>query len=71
VVGGGPAARLIADTVRRHPWAGVEVVGRVSGNPDDSTDTSDTSFAAKVPFLGAVEELAEIVAEPGHRAIVR
>jgi FlaA1/EpsC-like NDP-sugar epimerase len=30
VVGGGPPADLIADTVRRHPWAGVEIVGRVS-----------------------------------------
>jgi exopolysaccharide biosynthesis polyprenyl glycosylphosphotransferase len=61
VVGGGPAAKLIADTVRRHPWTGVEVVGRVSGNPEAAGEPAESSFAAKVPFLGPVEELAEIV----------
>ena len=36
-----------------------------AGNPDDPKDTADTSvdtsFATRVPFLGAVEDLAEIV----------
>jgi exopolysaccharide biosynthesis polyprenyl glycosylphosphotransferase len=42
----------------------------VSGNPDDPTDTADTSFAAKVPFLGAVEELAEIVERAGVDEVI-
>jgi exopolysaccharide biosynthesis polyprenyl glycosylphosphotransferase len=70
VVGGGPAARLIADTVRRHPWTGVEIVGRVSGDPEDSTDSADISFAARVPFLGAVDELAEIVERSGVDEVI-
>ncbi len=32
VVGTGPAADRIAETVRRHPWSGVEIVGIVSEN---------------------------------------
>ena len=52
VVGGGSAAALIADTIRRHPWTGVELVGIVGlgdGGP------------AGVAVLGPVEELLEIV----------
>jgi exopolysaccharide biosynthesis polyprenyl glycosylphosphotransferase len=52
VVGGGPAATLIAETIRRHPWTGVELVGIVGegdGGPPD------------VALLGPVEDLLEIV----------
>ena len=64
VVGGGPAADLIAETVRRHPWSGVEVVGRVAEPKEQSPAL--TRPAARVehpalPLLGTVERLAEIV----------
>jgi exopolysaccharide biosynthesis polyprenyl glycosylphosphotransferase len=49
VVGGGPAAVLIADAIRRHPWTGVEVVGVIGedGGPG-------------LRRLGRVEEIAGI-----------
>ena len=52
IVGGGPAAVLIADTIRRHSWTGVEligVVGQGDGGPGD------------LPVLGPVEDLIAIV----------
>jgi exopolysaccharide biosynthesis polyprenyl glycosylphosphotransferase len=52
IVGGGPAAILIADTIRRHSWTGVELIGIVGegdGGPGD------------VPVLGPVEDLIAIV----------
>ncbi|MEX1244309.1 MAG: sugar transferase [Thermoanaerobaculia bacterium] len=52
IVGNGPAAALIADTIRRHPWTGVElegVVGEGDGGPSD------------LPVLGRVEDLLAIV----------
>ncbi|MGH9368974.1 MAG: sugar transferase, partial [Thermoanaerobaculia bacterium] len=51
VVGSGPAASLIADAIRRHPWTGVEVVGVIgeSGN-------------AGLPRLGPVAEIAAVAA---------
>ncbi|HTY43550.1 MAG TPA: sugar transferase [Thermoanaerobaculia bacterium] len=52
IVGGGPAAALIADTIRRHAWTGVEVVG-VVGEGD--------GVPAGLPSLGPVEKLLEIV----------
>jgi len=58
VVGSGPAAELIADTVRRHPWSGVEIVGVVG-------ERSAVPVASDGPpplvFLGPIERLAEIV----------
>lgn len=52
IVGGGPAAQLIADTIRRHPWTAVEVAG-VVGEGDGG--------ASGLPSLGPVEDLAAIV----------
>jgi len=60
VVGGGPAADLITDTVRRHPWTGVEVVGRVSVAPEQFPDPGSPG-TPELPLLGQVERLAEIV----------
>jgi exopolysaccharide biosynthesis polyprenyl glycosylphosphotransferase len=53
IVGGGPAAALIADTIRRHPWTGVEVVGVVGGEAG--------SDARALPVLGPVEDLLAVV----------
>ena len=60
VVGGGPAADLITDTVRRHPWTGVEVVGRVSEAPEQYP-VPGSPGTPELPLLGQVERLAEIV----------
>jgi exopolysaccharide biosynthesis polyprenyl glycosylphosphotransferase len=51
IIGTGKAASLIADTIRRHPWTGVEVAGLIGaagqGRPD-------------LPVLGPLESLVEI-----------
>ena len=52
IVGGGPAAALIADTIRRHSWTGVDVIG-VVGEGDGGP--------ADLPVLGSVEDLVGIV----------
>jgi exopolysaccharide biosynthesis polyprenyl glycosylphosphotransferase len=52
IVGGGAAALLIADTIRRHPWTGVDVIG-VVGEGDGGP--------ADLPILGSVEDLIGIV----------
>jgi len=54
IVGSGPAASLIAEAIRRHPWTGVEVVGVVG---------SDGAPAANLPLLGPLERLTEIAEE--------
>jgi exopolysaccharide biosynthesis polyprenyl glycosylphosphotransferase len=60
IVGTGPAADRIVDTVRRHPWTGVEIVGvmaetaRVSGSVD-------ATGANSVPFLGTLDRLGVVV----------
>jgi exopolysaccharide biosynthesis polyprenyl glycosylphosphotransferase len=63
VVGEGPAADLIAETVRRHPWTGVEIVGRVAERETDGSLAAQRAGAqpGTLPFLGPVERLAEIV----------
>jgi exopolysaccharide biosynthesis polyprenyl glycosylphosphotransferase len=50
IVGSGPAAALIADAIRRHPWTGVEVVGVLGGGGGE----------AGLARLGPVEQLGEI-----------
>ena len=52
IVGGGPAATLIADTIRRHSWTGVELAGLVGAGDAAPPD---------VPVLGPVEDLLAIV----------
>jgi exopolysaccharide biosynthesis polyprenyl glycosylphosphotransferase len=54
IVGTGPAAVLIAEAIRRHPWTGVEVAGLV-GPPSLST--------ADLPILGPFERLADVARE--------
>ncbi|MDQ5857266.1 MAG: exopolysaccharide biosynthesis polyprenyl glycosylphosphotransferase, partial [Acidobacteriota bacterium] len=63
VVGDGPAAELIAETVRRHPWSGVEIVGVVGagGAPRAVASAGDPGGVTPLPFLGPIERLAEIV----------
>ena len=52
VVGTGPAANLIAETIRRHPWTGVELVGALGEQGGD---------ARGLEVLGPPEALVEIV----------
>ena len=52
IVGSGPAADLIADTIRRHPWTGVELAGIVGAGEGGPSD---------LPVLGGVEDLLAIV----------
>lgn len=62
VVGSGPAAKLIADTVRRHPWSGVEVVGVVGeGSVPRAASTGAPDGAPPLRFLGPIGRLSEIV----------
>ena len=64
VVGTGPAAARIAETVRRHPWSGVEIVGIVAERASDSPEASAASASEAIralPHLGTVDRLAEIV----------
>ena len=51
IVGGGAAATLVADTIRRHSWTGVELVG-VLGD--------DASGGHGLRWLGTSESLVEI-----------
>src|SRR6185295_13326981 len=54
IVGTGPAANRIVDTVRRHPWSGVEIVGVVAENPPGAA-------SGEIPYLGTLDRLAGIV----------
>src|SRR5262245_43092670 len=53
IVGGGPAAALVADTIRRHSWTGVELVGVVGDAGHGDTHG--------LPVLGRAEDLVGIV----------
>jgi len=50
IVGGGPAATLVADAIRRHSWTGVELVGIVG----------EGGGGHGLPVLGRPENLVEI-----------
>jgi exopolysaccharide biosynthesis polyprenyl glycosylphosphotransferase len=52
IVGTGPAAALISEAIKRHPWTGVAVAGLVGEGPSPRGD---------LPLLGPVESLAAIV----------
>ncbi len=54
IVGTGPAAALIADTIRRHTWTGVELLGVLE-------DGAGSSHG--LPVLGPAERLVEISRE--------
>src|SRR5262249_37073816 len=67
IVGGGPAASLIAEAIRRHPGTGVEGVGGVgSASPGPSASAP----AANLPLLGPVERLTEIAEEVGADEVI-
>ena len=53
IVGTGQEAALIADTIRRHPWTGVDAVGLVGAG---------TGPLHGLPVLGTIERLTEITA---------
>ncbi len=63
IVGLGPAADRIVDTVRRHPWTGMEIVGVVAETaPEPASGAARSSDGADaVRFLGTLDRLAEIV----------
>jgi len=61
IVGTGPAAVLIAEAIRRHPWTGVEVAGLV-GPP--------SLAAAHLRILGPIERLADIARETSADEII-
>jgi exopolysaccharide biosynthesis polyprenyl glycosylphosphotransferase len=67
VVGSGPAADRIAETVRRHPWTGVEVVGRVTEKSGEPLRRTDGDPLAP---LGSVDDLAEIVETYGVDEVI-
>lgn len=48
IAGRGPAVVLIADAIRRHPWAGVDLVGLLSDAPSPLGD---------LPLLGSLEDV--------------
>jgi exopolysaccharide biosynthesis polyprenyl glycosylphosphotransferase len=57
IVGGGPAAALVADTIRRHSWTGVELVGVL-------VDAGEGDAGAHgLPLLGTREDLAAVVSQ--------
>ena len=57
IVGDGPAVSLIAETIRKHPWTGVDVIGTL-GSERSGVD---------LPRLGPIESLAAIVSARGSR----
>ncbi len=61
IVGGGPAAALIADTVRRHAWTGVDLVGVLGQGGGESHG---------LPVLGPPERLVEIVESLGVEEVI-
>ncbi len=54
IVGGGPAATLVADTIRRHSWTGVELVGVLG-------DAGEDGAGHGLRVLGPADRLVEIV----------
>ncbi|HEY6146098.1 MAG TPA: sugar transferase, partial [Thermoanaerobaculia bacterium] len=55
VVGSGPAAALIADAIRRHPWTGVDLVGLVADGESPLPD-----LARVAPISGLAEAAARL-----------
>jgi exopolysaccharide biosynthesis polyprenyl glycosylphosphotransferase len=61
VVGSGAAAALVAATIRRHPWTGVELVGYV-GDAESDLDG--------VPRVGDVANLAAAIERAGADEVI-
>ena len=59
IVGTGPAATLIADTIRRHPWTGVELVG-VLGEETETDGSHGLAILGPATALVAIVEAREI-----------
>ena len=58
IVGSGPAAALIAEAIRRHPWTGVDLVGLVADGPSPISD-----LALVAPVSGLAEAAARFNAD--------
>jgi exopolysaccharide biosynthesis polyprenyl glycosylphosphotransferase len=63
IVGTGPAADRIVDTVRRHPWSGVEIVGVVA-------EKAPEAASGEIPYLGTLDRLAGIVEAEGVDEVI-
>ncbi|HSS44391.1 MAG TPA: sugar transferase, partial [Thermoanaerobaculia bacterium] len=61
IVGTGKAAALIADTIRRHPWAGVDAVGLVGDGEGPLHG---------LPVLGPIERLSELTEREGVDEVI-
>ena len=60
IVGDGPAVSLIAETIRKHPWTGVDVIGTL-GSERSGVD---------LLRLGPVESLAAVVEREGVDEVI-
>jgi exopolysaccharide biosynthesis polyprenyl glycosylphosphotransferase len=60
IVGDGAAVTLIAETIRKHPWTGVDVIGTLG---------SDRS-RVDLPRLGPIESLASVVEREGVDEVI-
>ena len=55
IVGGGRTGRLVAETIANNRWTGLEAIGFV--------DSAEKPRSDRLPRLGAIEQLPEVVAE--------
>jgi exopolysaccharide biosynthesis polyprenyl glycosylphosphotransferase len=62
VVGGGPAASLIADAIRRHPWTGVEVVGVIG--EDGGSGLRRLGGMSEIARIAARERIDDLILMP-------
>jgi exopolysaccharide biosynthesis polyprenyl glycosylphosphotransferase len=61
VVGSGPAAALVSETIRRHPWTGVDLVGLVADGESPLPD---------LPLVASIAGLSEAAARLGVDEII-
>jgi len=63
IIGTGPAAALIADAIRRHPWTGVEVAG-VIGDGDSPEGLIRLGSLDQIADIASRERIDEIILTP-------
>ncbi|HLN80409.1 MAG TPA: sugar transferase [Thermoanaerobaculia bacterium] len=64
VVGAGSAATLISETIRRHPWAGVELVGIVGDGNGSGDDLKVLGSVDQLNTIAEREFVDEIILTP-------
>jgi exopolysaccharide biosynthesis polyprenyl glycosylphosphotransferase len=64
VVGAGSAANLISETIRRHPWAGVDLVGVVANENGSSADLRVLGSIDQLNDIAEREDVDEIILTP-------